>query len=284
MDVASQLSGHIVNGDSLQVYKELSIGTAKPSKEDQKKVPHHLIDILESPSVYTAGQFRKDVFSVLEKLKEGVAPLVVGGSGFYLKALQTGLYEIPPIPENVARSFEESSHPLEELYKKLQKVDPESAKKIDAHDSYRIQRALMIFQAHGKTLTEFQSEFQPLEFPWKKSKVILHMDKKILREKVILRTEKMLAQGLVEEVEHLLQSGVSKNWHPLSSIGYVECVEYLKGDSLANQEELLELIVRNTMGLVKRQMTWFKKESDAKWFDMSTQAKEARDFILEASR
>ncbi|MES2769556.1 MAG: tRNA (adenosine(37)-N6)-dimethylallyltransferase MiaA [Bdellovibrionota bacterium] len=263
---AQKMGGEIINADSIQVYKSLNIGSAKPTKEELEAVPHHLIGHLAEGSAYTAGQFRREVLEVIEKRsREGIQKFyIVGGSGFYIKALINGLYKVPDIPVEIQEKVKNEK--TIDLYEELKRVDPENAKILNANDSYRIARAIEVYRATGIPFSEYKNKFSEEKFPYKCIKIGLRTDKENLRNRVLQRTEKMLKEGLIEEVKDLVEKGLEE-WDALQSVGYKEVQLFLKG--LLPQDQLREEIVKNTMGLIKRQMTWFKKDIDMTWFDVS---------------
>lgn len=274
--LAQKLGGEIINADSIQVYKSLDIGSAKPSKEELALIPHHLIGHLPEGSNYTAGEFRKDVLKTIEeRSKAGVKKFyIVGGSGFYIKALINGLYEIPDVSEEIQEQVKNES--IEALYEELKKVDPVSAERINANDSYRISRAIEVYRATGTPFSDFKEKFTREPFPYKFIRIGLRTEKEKLKERVIERTQKMLSQGLIEEVKILLEKGF-EGWDALESIGYKEVVMFLKG--LLPENQLQDEIVKNTMGLIKKQMTWFKKDLDMNWFDVFDETDKIIQFV-----
>lgn len=276
--LAQELGGEIINADSIQVYKSLDIGSAKPTKEELVLVPHHLVGHLKEGTHYTAGEFRKDVLDVIEKRSQvGIKRFyIVGGSGFYIKALINGLYPIPDVPEEVQEEVQ--SEDIRELYQELKLVDPVSALKINENDSYRICRAIEVYRATGRPLSEFKESFSKEKFPYRYLKIGLGTEKEKLKERVIQRTDAMLEAGLVEEVKDLLGRGYD-GWDALQSIGYKEVVQYHKG--LLPKELLKDEIVKNTMGLIKKQMTWFKKDQDMHWFDVFENHEKIIQFVKE---
>lgn len=275
---AQKLGGEIINADSIQVYKSLDIGSAKPTKEELSQAPHHLIGHLPEGSNYTAGEFRREVLDVIEKRsKAGVKRFyIVGGSGFYIKALINGLYEIPDVPEEIQKQV--AGENTADLYEELKKVDPVSAERINANDSYRISRAVEVYRATGTPFSDFKEKFTRGSFPYKYIRIGLRTEKESLKSRVIKRTEKMLAEGLIEEVKDLLAKGL-RDWDALESIGYKEVVMYLEGH--LPEAQLKDEIVKNTMGLIKKQMTWFKKDLDMNWFDVFDETEKIVQFIEE---
>lgn len=275
---AQKLGGEIINADSIQVYKSLDIGSAKPTKEELEMVPHHLIGhILEGES-YAAGKFRDDVLNTIKKrAAAGIKKFyIVGGSGFYIKALTKGLYQIPPVPQEMQDQV--AKEDTESLYEELKKVDPIAANNINPNDTYRISRAIEVFRATGKPFSEFKDKFSKVEFPYKYIKIGLKAEKEILKSRIKERTQKMLEQGLVDEVKALVERGF-QDWAALSSVGYKEVLMYLQDEF--PEDQLSEEIIKNTMALVKKQMTWFKKDEDITWFDISVSHDKPVEKIVE---
>ena len=267
LEQAKKLSSslHVVNADSVQVYKRLNIGTDKPSLEDRKICPHFLFDHVDFPEEYNISGFYKDALSVLSK-QNGIF-IFVGGSGFYFSALEHGLYPHSETPKAITQKYIqiEKEKGLPFLFQELCKRDKIYAQKIKAQDSYRIVRALSIIESSGKTLSSIQNEFQKNKpvFPYPLYKIGLFLTKEELKQKIIKRVDRMLDLGLVSEVERLLEQGL-KNWRPMNSVGYKEVCMFLNKE--VNLTEMKKLIVKNTLSLAKRQRTWFKRDKLIKWF------------------
>lgn len=264
-ELAYKNQGGVVNSDSLQIYKGLDIGTAKPNFKLHPKIPYFLFDIVEAPQVFTAGDFRREALFVLEKELPSQPLFMVGGSGFYIQALEKGMYPLKTISEEVKLQIQkdESLKGLSYLYEELKQKDPETAKNISPNDKYRIVRALSIIRNKQKPLSQIQKDFSPTPLPWKYKKIGLDIPKEELLKKVKTRTKGMIDGGLLDEIQLFLSKG-HENWRPFSSLGYKEGREFLKGK--LNKEELFEEIVKNTMAYAKRQKTWFKKDSSIKWY------------------
>lgn len=267
---ALQTQSEIINADSVQVFEGLDIGSAKPTPDELRKVKHHLIGHIPKGLDYTSGEFRKDVLKILEAnpMKNFI---IVGGSGFYLKGLTHGLFEIPDVPEEIHLAVRKESP--ETLYQELLKVDPASAQAINPNDSYRIQRAMEVYRAFQKPLSQFKSEFKKQDLPFEYIKIGLQISREDLRTRVRSRVVKMLEVGLIQETKQLLDEGY-QDWKALSSVGYKETVEHLRGN--LTQEELVDEITKNTMGLAKRQMTWFRKDTEIQWHDALTEQNSAQ--------
>ena len=256
---------------------------AKPSEQELARAPHHLLGHVVAPEKYTAGRYRRDALKILEQRFEQSVPqvFVTGGTGFYFLALEKGMFDVPEVPENfreqIQKEVEEGRS--SDLYSELLEKDPDYALKIGENDSYRIQRALELIRFLGKTMGQIQNEFQQEPLPWTVVKLGLRVERETLRSLVKERTQRMLDGGLIEEVEGLLAEGLS-DWAPLQSVGYKETGEYLRGR--IDRDQLFFEIVKNTMNLAKRQMTWFKRDKDVKWFDPLEQMDQALDHIEES--
>lgn len=265
-DVAKKLKTEIISFDSVQIYKELDIGAAKPSLEFRQEIPHHLIDEVNPDQLFTAGDFRKQALDEIAKLSEKKYIVLVGGTGFYLQALIKGMYEIPSIDPQIKINLIEESKlkGMDSLYAELVKKDPAYAKRIHPNDSYRILRGLEVLRSGSKSLTKMREEFKSAPLPNKIVQIGLRRKKEILRQVVESRTECMIASGLIEETSQLLKK-YPQGIRPLESVGYKEAVKFISGE--LTQGELLPTIVTHTLQLAKRQYTWFKRDPAIKWFD-----------------
>ncbi len=270
ISLAESLQWPIINTDSLQVYKFLDIGTAKPSASERERVPHFLFDYIFPPQTLTAASYTKDVVACLKKEKLSHA-LFVGGSGFYIQALEKGLYPIAPISEAVQKMVENriEQEGFPALYQWIQSQDPQYAEKMSANDHYRIKRALEVMMAQGKSVTELKKEMEthhrsPLP-EHRALKIGFRMNKEDLLLRVMGRTEKMIQEGLIDEVRSLLTEDFAQTWAPLKSVGYKQVNDYLNyGQTLI---ELKENIITATMQLIKKQMTWFRRDPNILWFE-----------------
>lgn len=268
LKLAQKHNGVIVNCDSVQVYQHVDIGSAKPSLEEQSLVPHYLLDYVAPPEESTAGNYSRDFYAILEKIPEQKTVFVVGGTGFYFQAIEKGMYPVIQVEETIKKQIAlelSESNGAQKLYAELEAIDPEYAKKIHVADAYRLGRAIELVRSQGKSVTQIQKEFedQRKPFPFSLLKIGPQWNKEQLRERIVLRTEKMLELGLVDEVQGLLDKGL-KEWAPVKSVGYKECVDFLEG--LLPQSELSERIVINTYQLAKRQKTWFQRDKNIHWF------------------
>ncbi len=253
----------IFNADSIQCYQRVDIGSAKPTLKERSVCPHHLFDIVSPGDELTAGEYRRLAFESLKKCRSEYA-IVVGGSGFYIRALEKGLYEWPPTSQEVRESVQSDfeSNGVEALYSELKKKDPEYAETLSTNDTYRIMRGVEVLREGAGLPSVLISNFQTTPFPYEYSILGVELPREELRERVEDRTQKMLKNGWVEEVKLLLKEGY-KDWSPLKAIGYREVVEYLEGT--ISIEELEPKIVQSTMRLAKKQMTWFRNQHETKW-------------------
>jgi tRNA dimethylallyltransferase len=273
LELAQHFSGAILNCDSLQVYQRLDIGTAKPSREEQKLVPHYLFDVLQAGDVLTAGDFRKLALAEMTRAKENMI-FAVGGSGFYIQALEKGMFEVEKADPEVDRRVRErlAQEGLEVLYEELKTVDPETAEELSPNDAYRIVRALVVYQGSGRKMSHLRASFKPQPFPYPYLKIGLNFEREELLPRVRGRVQDMLKAGFLEEVRALLKDGLGL-WPALHSVGYKECVDVLEG-RLA-EASLEHQIVEKTMQLAKKQRTWFKRDPNIHWLSGQNPSQEA---------
>lgn len=269
LELARKLNAAIANSDSLQIYSGLDIGTAKPSLKERSELPHYLFDIVPLGHTFTAGDYRRAALEVIEKQIAKQDLVFVGGSGFYIQALDKGMNEVLPVPPEIIMSLDESEkeNGLLHLWHQLDQSDPESAAKIHPNDGYRIKRALSVIMTSGKKWSAQQArtkDDQHLSSRYSIKKIGIKWERSELQARVELRTRDMLDNGLIEEVQTLVQKGF-ENWAPLQSVGYKETLDFLAGR--ISEKELFELIVQSTMQLAKKQMTWFKRDAEIKWYD-----------------
>ncbi|MCB0422597.1 MAG: tRNA (adenosine(37)-N6)-dimethylallyltransferase MiaA [Bdellovibrionales bacterium] len=270
LKIAQMFQAPIINGDSLQVYRSLNIGTAKPTSRERSLVPHFLFGHIDDGESYTAGDYRREVLELLRRETNTPLWIIVGGSGFYLQALEKGMFDVPTVPTSISDKWksrlQEKGHAF--LYQALKNQDPDWAEKINEEDSYRLVRALSVMEMTQKSMSDLEREFQQkkmgLSEDYQILKLGVSMDRERLRQRVTIRLHKMLENGFQEEVEALLKKGLSL-WPPLESVGYKEMVQFLRKE--ISESERDELIIRNTMRLAKRQRTWFQRDSEIFWLD-----------------
>lgn len=256
----------ILNCDSVQMYKGLNIGTAKPTPAEQARVKHVLFDVFEPGGVLTAGDYRRLAVPVLNEELQSHPVLAVGGSGFYIQALEKGMFVLDRIPAEVEERINARIDAMspQARYRELESVDPETADDLNPNDSYRIGRALIVYHGLGKKLSQLKKEFRPQSLPYPLIKMGLKMDRTKLRDRIAARTKAMLASGFIDEVRGLLGQGLA-DWPLLQSVGYRQVMAHLRGE-LAT-EKLADEITLRTVQLAKRQMTWFQRDQSIRWFD-----------------
>ncbi len=267
MAIAGELGGEIVNADALQVYRGFDIGTAKPGLDERERVPHHLIDILEPHEVYSAGEFaRRALAAIADVQRRGKVPIVVGGSGLYLRALFAGISPVPPGDPEVRRALREQleMEGLAGLREELEWLDPETAARLSAGDTQRVLRALEVARVTGRPLSAWVAE-QPFGTQAIAAiRVGLTLPRGILYDRIAGRVARMMEAGWLEEIEGLLRRGLSPRLPAFQAIGYRQLVRHLEGDG--SLEQAIAEIVQETRRFAKRQQTWFRKEPDVTWF------------------
>ena len=264
--LAQGVGAEIVGADSLQVYRELNIGTAKPTREERARVPHHLLDVVPPMEPYDAARYSRDARAVLARLHQrGVASLVVGGTGLYLKALLYGLFSEGSPAGGVRERlrYELDGVGLSSLYQRLARLDPPSAGRLHPHDTYRILRALEVIEATGRPVSDLIAAHRFRDCPYEVLKLGLALPREELNRRIEARVETMLAQGWLQEVEGLLKR-YPPVLKPLQAIGYRHLVNFLTGRW--SWEEALELLKRDTRRYAKRQLTWFRADPEVRWF------------------
>ncbi len=262
-------NGEIINCDSVQIYKEIQIATAKPSKEEMKGMPHHLLDYISPEINYTAADWAKDAEEkILEIESHGNIPILVGGTGFYLRTLKEPLFEAPKTDDKLRERLTNlrNKKGAEHLHKILQRVDKKSASKLFPRDYPRVQRAVEVFFQTGEKLSELQLKRKAAPEFAKRIKVfVLKPPRDALYEIINKRALKHFENGLVEEVKLLRERGLKDNTNALGSHGYRRVCEYLRGERTL--ESAIEKTQQDVRNYAKRQFSWFKREKDAIWID-----------------
>ena len=279
MALAEALPGEIVNADALQVYRGFDVGTAKPSPEERARVPHHLIDILDPHERWSAGEFARRAREAAAGIQErDKVPIVVGGSGLYLRALFEGISPIPPgdpeVRSELRRRVEEEGLPA--LAAELARVDPETAARLGAGDTQRILRALEVARVSGRPLSSWIKE-QPFGTQRINAvRVGLTLPRTVLYDRIAGRVARMVERGWVEEVARLLARGLDPGLPAFQAIGYRQLVRHLEGEW--SLEQAIGETVKATRRFAKRQETWFRREPDVTWF--SAQDFNRRIFLI----
>lgn len=282
IELAKQINGEIVSADSMQIYKDMDIGTAKPTQEEMQGIKHYLMDFVSPDERYSVADYKQDAKKAIrEILKKGKVPIIVGGTGLYVDSL---IYEIeyPNIEfdekyrEKLEKEVEENG--LEELYEKAKEIDIEAIKKISKNDKKRILRILEIYHATGKNKTEQEIESRKNEVEFDYKVYALNWDREKLYERINKRVDIMLEQGLIEEVKNVYEK---YNEFPtaMQGLGYKEVVEYL--ENKMSKEEMIEKIKQETRRYAKRQMTWFRKNKQTIWLNAEDEIQNNIEIILE---
>jgi tRNA dimethylallyltransferase len=268
LDLAQEYGYEIISADSRQMVKHMDIGTAKPTKEEQKLAPHYFIDIIEpEDEVYNSYMYGNEVRELLSKLySEGKKALICGGSGLYIHSAVQGFFEDLGIDDSEKFEYRKvlERTPLFELYEKLKEVDPQYAETTPSTQKQRIHRALEVFHLTGRRISELHSEHTPEKY-FQPVYIGINSDREILFDKINSRVIQMVESGLIEEVEGLVKKYGNELKRFKKTIGYKEVVEYLLGN--ITRDRMIEMIQTNTRHFAKRQITWFKRIPEMKWFE-----------------
>jgi tRNA dimethylallyltransferase len=264
--LAEDLDTEIISADSMQIFRGMDIGTAKPTVEERKRVKHHMIDIVDPSDSYSVGRYIDEVKPIIEMLHDGgKVPLIVGGTGLYIKALTRGIFSAPEADHEL-RAFlqEKERNSSGTLYEELKIRDPERAKDLNASDTRRIIRALEVVLKTERPMSILQKELT-IPLPYDFLKIGLVRERKELYGIIEERVEEMFSAGLIGEIERLLSMNPSET--PLQAIGYKEVIDHLKGER--DIEETKRLVKKATKQYAKRQFTWFKREEHIHWVDIT---------------
>ena len=260
--LAREIGGEVISADSMQVYKGLDVGTDKVSREIREEIPHHLIDVVEPTEEFSVADFVREADRAIREIwQRDRYPIVVGGTGFYIKALLYGPPQTPPSDENIRKELR--SLPTELLYREVLKVSPEYAKKVGPKDRKRLIRALEVYRLTGKPITEFKPWGERPRYPF--IGYFLYRARPELYRRIEDRVESQVKRGLVREARELLSLG--EGLTAQQALGYKEMAGYIRGES--SLEEAKELLKRRTKAFAKRQFTWFKGEPGFKWVNLS---------------
>jgi tRNA dimethylallyltransferase len=267
VELALRIGGEVINCDSVQIYREIEIATAKPSEAERRGVPHHLIDYVDPNIDYSAGDWARDAAAKIHEIESrGRIPILVGGTGFYLRSLRQPLFDGPSTDVELRERFREIKQRkgAEYLHKMLERVDPESAARLEIRDYSRVMRALEVyFQTGEKFSVQQPIRDEPPEFASRINLFVLDPPRADLYERINRRTEQHFEAGLVEEVKTLLASGVRENGNALGAHAYRRVCEYLRGERTL--ESAIEKSKQDVRNYSKRQKTWFRREPDAIW-------------------
>ena len=282
IELAKKINGEIISADSMQIYKEMNIGTAKPDKEEMQGIKHYMIDIIAPDERFSVADYKVQAKEAIRKIIEkGKTPIVVGGTGLYVDSL---IYEIeyPKIEfdekyrEKLEKEVEEKG--LDNLYEKAKKIDKKAIEKISKNDKKRILRILEIYHTTGKTKTEQEIESRKKEVEYDYKVFAIDWERNILYDRINQRVDNMIKQGLVEEVKELLKK--YKTFPTaMQGLGYKEVVEFLNGK--ITKEEMIEKIKQETRRYAKRQLTWFRKNKQTIWLNGANEMQNNISIILE---
>jgi len=266
IEIARKFNGEIISADSMQIYRRMDIGTAKPTTAERARVAHHMIDIIEPDENFNArlfSQLGRDVIAQLHR--RGRLPFVVGGTGLYIKSLLHGLFAARPVAPDIRRRLKKQAEQLgsRALFERLQKCDPEAAARLHPNDTYRIVRALETFEAGGETISRHQRRHGFAENPFATLTFGLSMDRQRLYERINERVDAMIGAGLLAEVKGLLEMGYVPELKSMQSIGYRHMVDFIEGR--LPWDESVRILKRDSRRYAKRQLTWFSADPTVIW-------------------
>ncbi|TSA45028.1 MAG: tRNA (adenosine(37)-N6)-dimethylallyltransferase MiaA [Deltaproteobacteria bacterium] len=268
LELAGRWGGEIVSADSMQVYRHMDIGTAKPTPEERRRIPHHLLDVVNPDEPFDASLYIRLANGIIADLqRERKVVFVVGGTGLYIRALLGGLIDGPGADEVLRRELKQQMNQRGKahLYERLRTTDPLAADQIHPHDGIRIIRALEVLELTGRSIVAHQQEHRFGEAPYELLRIGLCLDRERLNDRIERRTDRMIADGLPEEVRRLLDMGYTESLKPMQSLGYRNMISFLAGQQ--SLEEAVRLIKRDTCRYAKRQMTWFAADREVVWLD-----------------
>lgn len=268
LELSEKFGGEIVGADSMQVYRHMDIGTAKPTPAERRRVAHHMVDVADPDEDFDAVLFSKQArAAIAQVIRRGRVPFVVGGTGLYIKALLHGLFQSesvdPAIRDRLKQEAAQNGGAA--LYERLQKIDPGTADRLHPNDSFRIIRALETVESTGKAISELHQQHGFADDPFNALKIGLQMDRPKLYERIDRRVDLMIAAGLVQEVEKLLAAGYGAELKSMQSIGYRHVVDFLT--EKLTWEECVRTLKRDTRRFAKRQFTWFGADPLIQWYE-----------------
>ncbi len=282
IELAKNIDGEIVSADSMQIYKDMNIGSAKPTKEEMQGIKHYLLDFIPPNKRYSVADYKKDALEAIQNiLKKGKNPIIVGGTGLYIDSLIYNIeYPELKIDETYREKLENivKKEGLEVLYKQACSIDSLAMERISLNDKKRILRVLEIYHLTGKTKTQQEIESRKKDIPYDYFVFALNMDREILYNRINKRVDKMIEQGLINEVKTIKEKYKSFPT-AMQGLGYKEIVEYLDGK--LTKQESIEKIKLETRRYAKRQLTWFRKNKQTVWLNALNERKENIKIILE---
>ena len=284
IELAEDFEGEIISADSMQVYRYMDIGTAKPTIDERRRVPHYLLDVVTPDQPFHAALYRALGRRTIADLHQcGKSIWVVGGTGLYIKALTQGLFTSPRIDPRVKEKLKYEVKEKGEafLYQRLCEVDPGAASRIHPHDLYRTIRALEVFESTGLPISFFREQHRFGEKPFDVLKIGLDLDRERLYRRIDQRVDEMIEKGLLEEVKKLIDMGYGPELKPMGSLGYKHMSQYLSKE--IEWDEAIRQMKRDTRNYAKRQWTWFRRDPDVRWYDWTVDRKaivtEVRSFL-----
>jgi tRNA dimethylallyltransferase len=286
IELAEAFGGEILNADSMQVYRYMDIGTAKPTPEERQRIKHHLVDLVTPDQPFHAGFYRTLGRKTVDSLhRKGTPTFVVGGTGLYIKALTQGLFTSPKINSTVRERLKQEAGQKgkEFVYQRLREVDPKAAARIHPQDIFRTIRALEVFESTGVQISFLQEQHRFGDRPYLTLKIGLEMDRVKLYRRIEERVDRMIERGFLQEVEGLLEMGYGQGLKPMQGLGYKQMVKFLSNE--LGWDEAVNLMKRETRHYAKRQWTWFKADREVCWRDISSNREkifsEVRSFLRE---
>ena len=289
ISLAKAVKGEIISADSMQVYKKMDIGSAKIRPEEMQGIPHYLVDVLEPEEEFHIVKFQQMAKKAMEDIySRGKIPILVGGTGFYIQAVTKDIDFTEAQQENDYRKELEAlaeEKGGEHLHEMLRKVDPVSADAIHAHNVKRVIRALEFYNQNGSPISAHNEEQKQHESPYNLAYFVLNMPRELLYERIDLRVDQMMKEGLLEEVSRLKEEGCHRGMVSMQGLGYKEILAYLDGEYPL--EEAVRVLKRDTRHFAKRQLTWFRREQEVTWVNkdqFSYQEDQILDYMLEICR
>ncbi|ACL69915.1 tRNA (adenosine(37)-N6)-dimethylallyltransferase MiaA [Halothermothrix orenii] len=292
LQLARDINGEIISADSMQIYKDMDIGTAKASQKERNIIPHYMIDIIKPDQEFSVAEYQAMVDNLIPGIVyRNKVPILVGGTGLYIRAVIEG-FLFPEMDKNIELrqklQKEAQQYGNKYVYNKLKKIDPELAKKLHPNDLRRVIRGIEVYHQTGKTMTYFKKEKQKKGDRYRNLKIGLYREREELYKRINKRVDIMIEQGLIDEVKYLLTKYPDLSKTARQGLGYKEIIGYLKREY--DREEAIRLLKRNTRRYAKRQLTWFRRDQDINWFNLSTGdykkiyseiKKLSRDFLLD---
>ncbi|MGB5746965.1 MAG: tRNA (adenosine(37)-N6)-dimethylallyltransferase MiaA [Desulfobacterales bacterium] len=266
--LAEKLGGEIISADSMQIYRYMDIGTAKPTDAEQNRIVHHMIDIVDPDEDFDAVRFAKMARQkVIQLHQRGAMPLVVGGTGLYIKALLQGLFQSNPADPKIRERLmkEAAENGSSRLHDRLKQVDPDTAERLHPNDAYRIVRALETIESTGRSISDHHQDHGFADEPFHALKICLQIERQKLYDRIDQRVDLMIKAGFVDEVQKLLDMGYSADLKSMQSIGYRHIVDVIEG-RLA-WDEGVRTLKRDTRRYAKRQFTWFGADQEIHWYE-----------------